>query len=44
MLRYVAVMAVPADKIAAPKIAYAGLSGSRLGFMGVSSSSARSSG
>jgi hypothetical protein len=44
IFKYVAVIAVPADKIAAPKMAYAGFKGSRLGFVGVSSSSDRSSG
>jgi hypothetical protein len=44
IFRYVAVMAVPADKIAAPKIAYAGFRGSRLGFVGISNSTDRSSG
>ena len=44
IFRYVAVIAVPADKIAAPKIAYAGLRGSRFFFVGPSNSSARSSG
>jgi hypothetical protein len=44
IFKYVAVIAVPADKIAAPKMAYAGFKGSRLGFVGASSSSDRSSG